>query len=77
MNLNIYENLDTYIIYYNDDPVGKFMKTKSYLKWLLAQVRNDDIYNGYNDDYGLHDIVKSDTLVKVKVKVKVKVNAKA
>lgn len=54
LNIGVHDNTDKYILYYMNDPSGSSSKSRTHLKWLLTQVRNDDIYNSYNKDFGLH-----------------------
>lgn len=55
-NIGVRELDDQYILYYAPDSSGQKATTKHLLKYLLLHIRNDRIYNAYNDDFGSHEI---------------------
>lgn len=66
LNIGIRILSDHYVLYYIPDPEGKCNDTTTHLKGLLSRVRNDDIYDNYNDDFGLHPIKTKIKLIKKK-----------
>jgi hypothetical protein len=53
-NIGTIEHHDKYILYCTTCPHPIKKQEIQHLKGILTRIRNDDIYNNYNDDFGLH-----------------------
>lgn len=66
VNIGVQTLSDHYVLFYIPDPEGTREDTDTHLKGVLTRIRNDDIYDNYNDDFGLHRIKTKIKLIKKK-----------
>jgi hypothetical protein len=52
-NIGIGESDLRYILYYNPVPYTENKELICHLKGLLTRIRSDEIYDAYNDDFGV------------------------
>jgi hypothetical protein len=52
-NIGIKESALRYILYYNPVPYTENKEIICHLKGLLTRIRSDEIYDAYNDDFGV------------------------
>ena len=64
-NLMVKTLPDKYVVCYKPQPLTDNKELICYIKCLLTTIRNDDIYNSYNNDFGIHNL-KIKPIIKVK-----------